>query len=107
MKGITHGACDYLLKHVRIEELKNIWQHVVRKKRIDSKDQDHLDHGDANDKFNHGIEENMGLVPMMEQIIVGSLTGRGKNKMNMMMMTTRMLSCPHSNHVEFLAIFLH
>eukprot|EP00249_Psilotum_nudum_P023499 c28896_g5_i1 orf=629-2857(+) len=32
MKGITHGACDYLLKPVRIEELRNIWQHVVRKK---------------------------------------------------------------------------
>ncbi|KAG6506804.1 hypothetical protein ZIOFF_032134 [Zingiber officinale] len=31
MKGITHGACDYLLKPVRIEELKNIWQHVVRR----------------------------------------------------------------------------
>lgn len=30
MKGVTHGACDYLLKPVRIEELKNIWQHVVR-----------------------------------------------------------------------------
>ncbi|KAG2308295.1 hypothetical protein Bca52824_028043 [Brassica carinata] len=27
---VTHGACDYLLKPVRIEELKNIWQHVVR-----------------------------------------------------------------------------
>ncbi|KAG5401486.1 hypothetical protein IGI04_016093 [Brassica rapa subsp. trilocularis] len=33
MKGVTHGACDYLLKPVRIEELKNIWQHVVRKNR--------------------------------------------------------------------------
>ncbi|KAG0624393.1 hypothetical protein M758_3G244200 [Ceratodon purpureus] len=31
MKGIRHGACDYLLKPVRLEELKNIWQHVVRK----------------------------------------------------------------------------
>ncbi|KAJ1440123.1 Signal transduction response regulator, receiver domain [Sesbania bispinosa] len=35
MKGVTHGACDYLLKPVRIEELKNIWQHVVRKKKPD------------------------------------------------------------------------
>ncbi|MBA0702362.1 hypothetical protein Goari_022228, partial [Gossypium aridum] len=35
MKGITHGACDYLLKPVRIEELKNIWQHVVRKNKPD------------------------------------------------------------------------
>ena len=28
MKGIKHGACDYLLKPVRIEELKNIWQQL-------------------------------------------------------------------------------
>lgn len=39
MKGVTHGACDYLLKPVRMEELKNIWQHVVRRKKFDSKDQ--------------------------------------------------------------------
>jgi DNA-binding NarL/FixJ family response regulator len=33
MKGVTHGACDYLIKPLRIEELRNIWQHVVRKRR--------------------------------------------------------------------------
>ncbi|RDX64581.1 Two-component response regulator ORR23 [Mucuna pruriens] len=38
MKGISHGACDYLLKPVRMEELKNIWQHVIRRKKIDSKE---------------------------------------------------------------------
>jgi YesN/AraC family two-component response regulator len=38
MKGISHGACDYLLKPVRLEELKNIWQHVIRKKKSDPKD---------------------------------------------------------------------
>ncbi|PPS02998.1 hypothetical protein GOBAR_AA17643 [Gossypium barbadense] len=38
MKGITHGACDYLLKPVRIEELQNIWQHVIRRKKFDRKD---------------------------------------------------------------------
>ncbi|KAH9530959.1 hypothetical protein CY35_19G011300 [Sphagnum magellanicum] len=32
MKGITHGACDYLLKPVRLEELRNIWQHVIRRR---------------------------------------------------------------------------
>eukprot|EP01018_Ginkgo_biloba_P032409 Gb_10394 [translate_table: standard] len=32
MKGITHGACDYLIKPVRIEELRNIWQHVIRRR---------------------------------------------------------------------------
>ncbi|XP_042508112.1 two-component response regulator ARR12-like isoform X2 [Macadamia integrifolia] len=39
MKGIAHGAVDYLLKPVRIEELKNIWQHVMRRRKFDSKDQ--------------------------------------------------------------------
>ncbi|KAK6944384.1 SANT/Myb domain [Dillenia turbinata] len=33
MKGITHGACDYLVKPIRQEELQNIWQHVIRRKR--------------------------------------------------------------------------
>ncbi|KAK6942262.1 SANT/Myb domain [Dillenia turbinata] len=32
MKGITHGACDYLVKPIRREELQNIWQHVIRRK---------------------------------------------------------------------------
>ncbi|KAH1056089.1 hypothetical protein J1N35_034154 [Gossypium stocksii] len=39
IKGITHGACDYLLKPARIEELQNIWQHVIRRKKFDRKDQ--------------------------------------------------------------------
>ncbi|KAK8543091.1 hypothetical protein V6N13_136369 [Hibiscus sabdariffa] len=46
MKGITHGACDYLLKPVRIEELKNIWQHVVRRKKFDRKDRINSDNQD-------------------------------------------------------------
>ena len=37
MKGITHGACDYLVKPVRIEELRNIWQHVIRRKKCEAK----------------------------------------------------------------------
>ena len=32
LRGITHGAEDYLLKPVRIEELRNLWQHVIRKR---------------------------------------------------------------------------
>ncbi|XP_060168948.1 two-component response regulator ARR2-like [Lycium barbarum] len=38
MKGVTHGAYDYLIKPVRIEALKNIWQHVVRKNKHEWKD---------------------------------------------------------------------
>ncbi|XP_047337930.1 two-component response regulator ARR2 isoform X2 [Impatiens glandulifera] len=40
MKGVTHGACDYLIKPVRIDALRNIWQHVVRKKKHEWKDLD-------------------------------------------------------------------
>jgi two-component response regulator (ARR-B family) len=31
IKGIAHGACDYMVKPVSLKKLKNIWQHVVRK----------------------------------------------------------------------------
>ncbi|KAL8026089.1 hypothetical protein ABFX02_14G006000 [Erythranthe guttata] len=33
MKGVNHGACDYLIKPVSMEALKNIWQHVVHRKK--------------------------------------------------------------------------
>ncbi|TVU49549.1 hypothetical protein EJB05_00862 [Eragrostis curvula] len=41
MKGIKHGACDYLIKPVRMEELRNIWQHVVRKRFSESREHEH------------------------------------------------------------------
>lgn len=40
MMGVIHGACDYLIKPVRMEALKNIWQHVVRKKKREWKERD-------------------------------------------------------------------
>ncbi|GMN35323.1 hypothetical protein TIFTF001_005228 [Ficus carica] len=54
MKGISHGACDYLLKPVRIEELKNIWQHVIRRKKFDSKNQKN---SGSHDRTNGGSGE--------------------------------------------------
>ncbi|XP_020529843.1 two-component response regulator ARR2 isoform X1 [Amborella trichopoda] len=39
MNGVVHGACDYLIKPVRMEAIKNIWQHVIRKKRNGLKEQ--------------------------------------------------------------------
>ncbi|XP_010432800.2 PREDICTED: two-component response regulator ARR10-like [Camelina sativa] len=53
MKGVKHGACDYLLKPVRIEELKNIWQHVVRKSKL-KKNKSSVSNGTGNsDKANN------------------------------------------------------
>ncbi|KAI9117510.1 hypothetical protein K1719_011676 [Acacia pycnantha] len=39
MRAVTNGACDYLLKPLRMEELKHIRQHVVQRKKFDKKDQ--------------------------------------------------------------------
>ncbi|XVF02648.1 hypothetical protein REPUB_Repub04eG0192400 [Reevesia pubescens] len=43
MKGVQHGACDYLLKPIRMKELRNIWQHVLRKKIHDMRDIESLE----------------------------------------------------------------
>ncbi|KZV22327.1 Sensor histidine kinase isoform 1 [Dorcoceras hygrometricum] len=50
MKGVTHGACDYLIKPVRMEAIKNIWQHVVRKKKHEGKDKDFVNSGGVEDE---------------------------------------------------------
>lgn len=57
MKGVTHGACDYLIKPVRIEALKNIWQHVVRKRKTDGKDPDQSGGGDEGDQQLKGSDD--------------------------------------------------
>lgn len=49
MKGVTHGACDYLIKPVRMEALKNIWQHVVRKKKHEWKEKDYEQSGSVDE----------------------------------------------------------
>ncbi|PKI50315.1 hypothetical protein CRG98_029286 [Punica granatum] len=38
IKSIEHGFCDYLVKPIRIEELRDIWQHVVRKRKCTFQD---------------------------------------------------------------------
>ncbi|KAF6135425.1 hypothetical protein GIB67_027299 [Kingdonia uniflora] len=38
MKGVKHRTCDYLVKPVMLKELKNIWQHVIRKNWFNSND---------------------------------------------------------------------
>lgn len=57
MKGITHGAVDYLLKPVRIEELRNIWQHVIRRKKFERRDQNNNDNGDEFEKVQNMYSE--------------------------------------------------
>ncbi|KAK9117423.1 hypothetical protein Sjap_016370 [Stephania japonica] len=57
MKGVQHGACDYLLKPVRMKELQNIWQHVFRKKIKKPKNGDGHESNDDMEKARNGLEE--------------------------------------------------
>ncbi|CAD7703289.1 unnamed protein product [Ostreobium quekettii] len=40
LKGVTHGAVDFLIKPVRVEELRNVWQHVIRRRKDVAKEPD-------------------------------------------------------------------
>ncbi|XP_024961251.1 two-component response regulator ARR12-like isoform X1 [Cynara cardunculus var. scolymus] len=61
MKGITHGACDYLVKPVRLEELRNIWQHVIRRK-VESKPQSKSNNNhEKSNQGNEGGDQNVKL----------------------------------------------
>ncbi|XP_071742199.1 two-component response regulator ORR24-like isoform X2 [Rutidosis leptorrhynchoides] len=57
MKGVTHGACDYLVKPVRLEELRNVWQHVIRRK-VETKSQSKSNNNQ--DKSNHECGQEAG-----------------------------------------------
>ncbi|EHA8590178.1 two-component response regulator ORR22 [Cocos nucifera] len=81
MKGITHGACDYLLKPVRIEELRNIWQHVVRRRRFDHRDHNNYDHCGDSEKPQHANSEGgQGHIPSESSDHGGKLNRKRKEQ---------------------------
>lgn len=57
MRGVQHGACDYLIKPIRDEELKNIWQHVVRKRYNSNKEHECSGSLDDNDRYKRGSDD--------------------------------------------------
>jgi two-component response regulator (ARR-B family) len=61
MKGIRHGACDYFIKPVRLEELRNIWQHVARKFLNESKEHDNSGSIEDNDRNKRGNDDNNNI----------------------------------------------
>lgn len=58
MKGIRHGACDFFIKPVRMEELRNIWQHVARKILNENKEHDNSGSIEDNDRNTQGNDDN-------------------------------------------------
>ncbi|KAF2312966.1 hypothetical protein GH714_002216 [Hevea brasiliensis] len=74
MRGIRHGACDYLIKPIREEELKNIWQHVVRKKWNENKELEHsgsLEDSDRNKRGNDDAEYTSSVNEGTEGVLKG------------------------------------
>ncbi|GJY09079.1 CheY-like superfamily protein [Tanacetum coccineum] len=59
MKGVTHGACDYLVKPVRLMELQNIWQHVVRRKVGGKSHSKSINDNENSDQGNEGGDQNV------------------------------------------------
>lgn len=74
MKGVQHGACDYLLKPIRMKELRNIWQHVLRKKIHEGKDID-------SHEIIDGLQMNRsGLDQLSDHFFSGEETSSGKKR---------------------------
>jgi len=59
MKGVQHGACDYLLKPIRMKELKNIWQHVMRKRMHDVREIEGFENGTDLSNGNYGGDQTL------------------------------------------------
>ncbi|KAG9446349.1 hypothetical protein H6P81_012477 [Aristolochia fimbriata] len=57
MRGVQHGACDYLLKPVRMKELRNIWQHVFRRKKHEVKDFESHESSEDAHTVRSGVDE--------------------------------------------------
>ncbi|GJS38844.1 two-component response regulator ORR21 [Tanacetum coccineum] len=57
LRGIRHGACDYLIKPIRGRQLKNIWQHVIRKKWNENKEHEHSGSVDDKDRQKRGGDD--------------------------------------------------
>ncbi|XP_057431711.1 two-component response regulator ARR11 isoform X2 [Lotus japonicus] len=56
MKGVQHGACDYLLKPIRMKELRNIWQHVLRKRIHEAREFESFESFEGNYLMRNGSE---------------------------------------------------
>ncbi|KAJ6721325.1 TWO-COMPONENT RESPONSE REGULATOR ARR14 [Salix viminalis] len=78
MRGIRHGACDYLIKPIREEELKNIWQHVIRKRWNGNKEQEHSGSFEDNDYYKQGNDDIENASSVNEGGEEGVLKGQKK-----------------------------
>jgi len=60
LRGVTHGAVDFLIKPVRIEELRNVWQHVIRRRSINVSSRASEDIPDNQSEQRHGTKRKDG-----------------------------------------------
>ncbi|KAF5771062.1 putative response regulator and transcription factor RR-A-type family [Helianthus annuus] len=90
-KGVTHGACDYLIKPVRLEALRNIWQHVVKRRKNEWKDFEPLTSADDVDQHQKATAE-AGYTSSANEGIIGKMKRGGKmTRMNLRNETSLLL----------------
>ncbi|KAK1403045.1 hypothetical protein POM88_002650 [Heracleum sosnowskyi] len=68
MRRIRHGACDYLIKPMKVGELKNIWQHVIRKqwsKILGQEDFRSLDDNDWGRRGTVALQQPSRIMPLI------------------------------------------
>ncbi|KAI3734091.1 hypothetical protein L6452_13553 [Arctium lappa] len=78
LRGIRHGACDYLIKPIREEQLKNIWQHVIRKKWNENKEHEHS--GSVDDKDRHKRGDDTDYASSVNDGADGMVTSHKKRR---------------------------
>ncbi|XP_058079958.1 two-component response regulator ORR21-like [Magnolia sinica] len=58
MKGIEYGACYYLMKPLCMDEVKNVWQHVIlRRRKPDGKENEQVGNAEDNSSRNPSTED--------------------------------------------------
>ncbi|GFR44689.1 hypothetical protein Agub_g5987 [Astrephomene gubernaculifera] len=76
-RGVTHGACDYLIKPVRLEELRNLWQHVVRRRRQHAQEVDSDEQSQERDEDQSRNKRKADAAGFLHDQYRGGLNGGG------------------------------
>jgi DNA-binding NtrC family response regulator len=72
VKVIKHGACDYMVKPVHPEKVRNIWMHAVRKSKSNPRNK--VSSGSDNPcQMVQYVDDNMWMMRMVKRMMQSTL----------------------------------